>query len=441
MGCNGCLEQTVNTVQISERQREYDEDEDYDDINWETASSSDDEEEDNDEEEEDNRETATTTYNEEYALARAPTEEEEEEDDWEPYDEENALARAPTGFNLAALLADETLEEGEVEETEEERAAALERIARGDRAMERLARNTEEFFRESEATESEATASEEERQAEFDLMVINLRLSRRTAEVLRERNDPERNTLAINAVDLQIARLERDTAEFFNETEESEAMASEATEEDDESSEEDEAEEPAEKKDLGKALVEPLFCVPCGFEFSECAICFDEIEMVNVTVTTCGHSFHSSCIFKALENSENCPMCRNQLIEMPTYEDDDEDDEGEENDDEEEGEEEEDDDDDDEEDPFKVSLEQLTAKMVNLGYTMADLLKFYVSNIKTTTSAERYSEPFFEKLEQDIDGVIDGTIPMSQRDTRSYAAVAKAPQVQAHAGAQAQAEV
>ncbi len=368
MGCNGCLEQTVNTVQISERQREYDEDENYDDINWETASSSDDEEDE-----------------------------------------------------------DEDLEEGEVEETEEERAAALERIAIGDRAMERLARNTEEFFRESEA--SEATAALLERQAEFDLMVTNLRLSRRTAEVLRERNDPERNALAINAVDLQIARLERDTAEFFNETA-SEDEATEAA-----SEEEADEEDPAEKKDLGKALVEPLFCVPCGFEFSECAICFDEIEMVNVTVTTCGHSFHSSCIFKALENSENCPMCRNQLIEMPTYEDDDEDDEGEENDDDEE---EEDEEEEDEEDPFKVSLEQLTAKMVNLGYTMADLLKFYVSNIKTTTSAERYSEPFFEKLEHDIDGIIDGTIPMSQRDTRSYAAVAKAPQAQAQAQAAAE---
>ena len=150
-----------------------------------------------------------------------------------------------------------------------------------------------------------------------------------------------------------------------------------------------------------------------------CPICFEKIEDdLNITITTCGHKFHSSCIFTALERSDNCPLCRNQLVEMNVASDDETDDgeEAEHHYTEEEEEEEED---------LKVDLEQLANTMANMGYTMKDLLRIYVGDTIKSSATERYSEEFMDKVETDIEDILDGTIPMSQRDTRSYAAVTK----------------
>ena len=202
-------------------------------------------------------------------------------------------------------------------------------------------------------------------------------------------------------------------------SEDLEATASEATASEDLEAPEEAPEE--EKRNLAEPLVQPLFALPCGFEFPECPICFDTIEMVNVTVTTCGHSFHASCAFRSLETSENCPMCRNQLVE---FQGDEEEGEGEDQEDEEEGEgEDQEVEEDEEEEDVKVTLEQLTGKLSGLGYTMADLLKYFLSDIKSSKNEEKYTEEFDVKLYNDIDGILDGTIPLSSRDTRSYAAV------------------
>lgn len=195
---------------------------------------------------------------------------------------------------------------------------------------------------------------------------------------------------------------------------------------------EGEAAEPEKPKiDVSKPLVEPLFALPCGFTFPECAICYEQIEMVNVVVTTCGHSFHASCAFKALENNDCCPMCRHQLLDAPIFEEDeDEDEEGEEEDDDEsvdEGEEYE------EDEVVKVNLEQLAGKLTNMGYTMADLLKFFISDVKSGSNEPKYSEDFFNKTEMDINGIIEGTISLAHRDSRSYAQVAGAPKRQSAA--------
>jgi hypothetical protein len=222
---------------------------------------------------------------------------------------------------------------------------------------------------------------------------------------------------------------------------EAEADAVEAVEQEAEAEEPEE--EPKEKIDVSKPLVAPLFALPCGFEFPECAICYEKIDMVNVTVTTCGHTFHSSCAFKALENKDCCPMCRHQLVEEAESEGEYEEsvDEGESEDGSDNGE---DEDDESEADDFKVNLEQLAGKVTNMGYTMHDILKFFVSDIKSGTNEQRYSEEFFDKMEQDINGVILGTISLAHRDARSYAAVASvasmasvaaAPKVQAQAPA------
>lgn len=196
---------------------------------------------------------------------------------------------------------------------------------------------------------------------------------------------------------------------------------SEAVEQVAEEGVENEVEKP--KVDVSKSLVEPLFALPCGFQFPECAICYEQIEMVNVTVTTCGHTFHSSCAFKALENNDCCPMCRHQLLDTPM-----EDEEGEYEESVDEGASDEDsvadsDADDEGEEDVKVNLEQLAGKLTNMGYTMVDILKFFVSDVKSGTNEQKYSEEFVDKMENDINGVIEGTITLAHRDVRSYAAV------------------
>ena len=66
--------------------------------------------------------------------------------------------------------------------------------------------------------------------------------------------------------------------------------------------------------DCHKSIAQPLFELPIHLD--QCAICYEDLSMVNITVTRCGHTFHSSCVFNALEYGEHCPMCRTQLIEL-----------------------------------------------------------------------------------------------------------------------------
>jgi len=181
---------------------------------------------------------------------------------------------------------------------------------------------------------------------------------------------------------------------------------------------EEEPEKP--KVDVSKPLVEPLFALPCGFQFSECAICYEAIDMVNVTVTTCGHTFHSSCAFKALEHADCCPMCRHQLIDEPV---EDEDEEGSE-----EGSEDQEDDEDhedqEEEEDSRPTMEQLATKLQNMGYTPVDFLTLFMRNILKRQDATRQSEDFLETLNDKIDDIVDGKITMAHVDQRTYAQVA-----------------
>lgn len=198
---------------------------------------------------------------------------------------------------------------------------------------------------------------------------------------------------------------------------------SEVWAEEEERQEEEEPEKP--KVDVSKPLVEPLFALPCGFAFPECAICYEAIEMVNVAVTTCGHVFHASCAFKALDRADCCPMCRHQLVDEPPEEDDEDSEGGEE----EEDEEDEDQDEDGEEEVAKVSLEQLTGKLTNMGYTMADIIRSLV-HVKSETNEAKYTEERDDKLHADIWGIMDGSITLAHRDARSYAQVTAGPAVQ-----------
>ena len=55
----------------------------------------------------------------------------------------------------------------------------------------------------------------------------------------------------------------------------------------------------------------------------DCSICFEAITAkTGCTTTSCGHTFHFSCLARwnlqkiHTEDSQNCPMCRNNLSEI-----------------------------------------------------------------------------------------------------------------------------
>ena len=170
---------------------------------------------------------------------------------------------------------------------------------------------------------------------------------------------------------------------------------------------------------------EPLFESP--IPLGECPICYEELKMIDFTVTKCGHTFHSSCMFQALANNLDCPMCRCQLLAVQEDEDeeDQEDDEEQDEDDEEEGEEEEED--------TRPTMEQLATKLQNMGYTPVDFLTLFMDGILKRQDETRQGSEFLDILNAKIDDIVDGKITMAHVDQRTYAQVAaKAlePQVQ-----------
>jgi len=164
----------------------------------------------------------------------------------------------------------------------------------------------------------------------------------------------------------------------------------------------------------------PIFALPCNTKIDECAICMDNIdEMINITVTTCGHVYHSSCLIRCLTSNGDCPLCRNQLID--TEEDEEEEDEDEDEDEEDEDEEEEEDED-DMSIEANCTLEQLENKLKHMGITMADILMTFVCPMKNKTP-EKYSDENIDKIYEKINGLICGEISFASRDNRTYASV------------------
>jgi len=164
----------------------------------------------------------------------------------------------------------------------------------------------------------------------------------------------------------------------------------------------------------------PLFDAP--IELGECPICYEELKMIDFTVTKCGHTFHSSCVFKALSQNLDCPMCRCQLLEVQEDEEEDEDSEGEGEDDYEESV-----DEGAEEEDTTPTMEQLATKLQNMGYTAVDFLTLFMGDI-VRSDPTRQTEEFLETLNKKIDDIVDGRITMAHVDQRSYAQVAAAGQ-------------
>lgn len=52
----------------------------------------------------------------------------------------------------------------------------------------------------------------------------------------------------------------------------------------------------------------------------ECPICYEELGHTNITTTSCGHSYCTSCFIKLIRNnssgSNSCPMCRFKLFDI-----------------------------------------------------------------------------------------------------------------------------
>lgn len=186
-------------------------------------------------------------------------------------------------------------------------------------------------------------------------------------------------------------------------------------------------------------------------ELPDCCICMEIINDTNKTTTECGHTFHSSCIFRNLSQRIECPMCRKELIEPPAEIDDDdensfdddvsEDDEslysfnsfqfqsesGEEGVSEERCEE------------FRkyvmkretdptLAYTQIADKMMQLGVTPADLLALYCTKIaeihnETDDDATKYCPKKIHELDIMYRKIARGEIAVNYRDQRSYASV------------------
>lgn len=47
----------------------------------------------------------------------------------------------------------------------------------------------------------------------------------------------------------------------------------------------------------------------------ECSFCLEIIDIhKNYTITECRHKFHSKCIFRIIQQYDNCPLCNRELI-------------------------------------------------------------------------------------------------------------------------------
>jgi predicted nucleic acid-binding Zn-ribbon protein len=150
-----------------------------------------------------------------------------------------------------------------------------------------------------------------------------------------------------------------------------------------------------------------------------CSICLDTIvQTLGVSTTRCGHTFHSHCFLRVIRSgSGNCPNCRSPLIAI---ESDDEDKSIYDSDEDEDENNEDNEDEDNRLISEIVTLEQTATKLQNMGYSVADILAFYVGTTIRSETPQKYNLEFFMKINEDLDGILDGRIPLSQRDTRSY---------------------
>ena len=52
-------------------------------------------------------------------------------------------------------------------------------------------------------------------------------------------------------------------------------------------------------------------------EHNDCPICIDSLTNATQHTTSCGHTYHKTCIEKWLTGHSNCPLCRAQIVAQP----------------------------------------------------------------------------------------------------------------------------
>ena len=167
-------------------------------------------------------------------------------------------------------------------------------------------------------------------------------------------------------------------------------------------------------------------------ETIECPICMEEIIGNNSTRTECGHTFHSSCIFKNLNRTNVCPICRKELVS---------DDEETQSDDDETGSEDswitssdstisevadiEPVDEVNEERYEKFTVMQISEVLKSKGYTECDLLNYIIHYEYGYDCVHRMADGRQRKKEvmDIIDSVLNNEIEVDHRDSRSYSNV------------------
>ena len=48
-----------------------------------------------------------------------------------------------------------------------------------------------------------------------------------------------------------------------------------------------------------------------------CPICFEEVQFKELYKTSCNHTFHTGCLIKWYETSDDCPICRHTEDDDP----------------------------------------------------------------------------------------------------------------------------
>ena len=69
--------------------------------------------------------------------------------------------------------------------------------------------------------------------------------------------------------------------------------------------------------DQPQNILQPQQNQPHGYVHSECSICLENVtegdEGGNVTILTCGHTFHNVCMTSWILFKEECPMCKGTI--------------------------------------------------------------------------------------------------------------------------------
>ncbi|CAM0912693.1 unnamed protein product [Alopecurus aequalis] len=70
--------------------------------------------------------------------------------------------------------------------------------------------------------------------------------------------------------------------------------------------------------ELAQAVAETLVTVEAPSDGRDCPICLQDDDTAAWKETPCGHRFHGPCVERWLQAKGSCPMCRTQVVTMPT---------------------------------------------------------------------------------------------------------------------------